>query len=159
MSKRARDDSPDAAAHQNKKRKLHSYSVDFKINAITFHKQGMSQGDMELTRAGNMKPPSRVRVATWIKTAWARVSVDIIKKSFVVCGVSNAMDNSEDEQINVLKPGGVLYGERDHVLASLRDPANTRQDIVEDMHEKADNELDVIDDSDDEDDIPLAHIL
>ena len=45
------------------------------------------------------------------------------------------------------------------MLASLRDPANTRQDIVEDMHENADNELDVIDDSDDEDDIPLAHIL
>ena len=43
MSKRARDDSPDAAAHQNKKRKLQSYSVDFKISAITFHKQGNSK--------------------------------------------------------------------------------------------------------------------
>ena len=105
-----------------------------------------------------MKPPSRVQVATWIKTACARISVEIIKKSFVVCGVSNAMDNSEDDQINVLKPGGVLYGERDHVLASLRDPANARQDILKDMQENSDNKLDVIDDSDDEDDIPLAHL-
>ena len=135
-----------------------SWNKPFKGHLREMYDEWMSQGDMELTRAGNMKPPSCVRVATWIKTAWARVSVDIIKKSFVVCGVSNAMDNSEDEQINVLKPGGVLYGERDHVLASLRDPANTRQDMLEDMHENADNELDVIDDSDDEDDIPLAHI-
>ena len=43
MSKRARDDSPDTAPHQNKKRKLHSYSVDFKITAITFHKRGNSK--------------------------------------------------------------------------------------------------------------------
>ena len=44
------------------------------------------------------------------------------------------------------------------MLASLRDPANTTQYIFEDMQENADNELDVIDDSDDEDDIPLAHL-
>ena len=44
------------------------------------------------------------------------------------------------------------------MLASLRDPANNTQDILEDMQENADNELDVIDDSDDEYDIPLAHL-
>ena len=41
------------------------------------------------------------------------------------------------------------------MLASLRDPANNTQDIIEDM-QNADNELDV--DSDDEYDIPLAHL-
>ena len=44
-----------------------------------------------------MKPPTRVQLATWVKAAWDKVPTELIKKSFIVCGVSNAIDNSEDK--------------------------------------------------------------
>ena len=94
-------------------RKLHSYSVDFKINAMTFHKQGNSK---EAT-ARKLGVDSK-RIREWCK---------------------------QEGKLQAAKTGG-----------NVSTP--TRQDILEDMQENADSELDVIDDSDDEDDIPLAYI-
>ena len=35
----------------------------------------------------------------WIKQSWARVREDIIVKYFKKCGISNALDGSEDHLI------------------------------------------------------------
>ncbi|CAI7836757.1 unnamed protein product [Closterium sp. NIES-53] len=41
------------------------------------------------------KPPSEV-VVRWISRAWKAVPADLIKRAFLTCGISNALDGSED---------------------------------------------------------------
>lgn len=38
-------------------------------------------------------------VAKWVKDAWDSISPELIKKSFLKCGISNAMDGSEDAAV------------------------------------------------------------
>ncbi|CAI7843731.1 unnamed protein product, partial [Closterium sp. NIES-53] len=52
-----------------------------------------------LTRAGNIKKPPPEVVLKWISRAWKAVSADLIKKSFLTCGISNALDGSEDHMV------------------------------------------------------------
>lgn len=80
----------------------------------------MAEGEEEMTRGYNMKPPTRLQIAKWVQKAWEMVPSEIIKKSFIVCGVSNALDNSEDESISVLEPQGILHDKRDRILQNLR---------------------------------------
>ncbi|CAI7735763.1 unnamed protein product [Closterium sp. NIES-54] len=50
----------------------------------------------QLTKAGNLnKPPPEV-VMRWISRAWKAVPADLIKRAFLTCGISNALDGSED---------------------------------------------------------------
>ena len=51
-----------------------------------------------------MKQPSISIVCEWVKNSWQRVKSDSIVKSFKKCGISNALDGSEDD---------VLYEESD----------------------------------------------
>ncbi|CAI7734641.1 unnamed protein product [Closterium sp. NIES-54] len=44
------------------------------------------------------KPPPEV-VLKWISRAWKAVPADLIKKSFLTCGISNALDGSEDHMV------------------------------------------------------------
>ena len=60
----------------------------------------MFLGDLPKTKAGNLKEPSLFDICTWICRAWAKVSVDIITKSFKICGISSAVDGSEDRMID-----------------------------------------------------------
>ncbi|CAI7831875.1 unnamed protein product [Closterium sp. NIES-54] len=41
------------------------------------------------------KPPPEV-VVRWISRAWKAVPADLIKRAFLTCGISNALDGSED---------------------------------------------------------------
>ena len=35
----------------------------------------------------------------WVKKAWDDIPAEMVKKSFLKCGISNAMDGSEDDAI------------------------------------------------------------
>jgi hypothetical protein len=57
------------------------------------------EGPIELTKGGNRKAPSTEVLLKWIKKAWDSISPDMVRKSFVKCGISSAMDGSEDHLI------------------------------------------------------------
>jgi hypothetical protein len=57
-----------------------------------------------VTPAGRVKRPSVSNVCKWVKTSWQRFKIDNIVKYFKKCGISNALDGSEDD---------ILYGESD----------------------------------------------
>ena len=42
------------------------------------------------TAASNLKQPSRQHVISWVSTAWKELSEDILKRSYLKCGISNA---------------------------------------------------------------------
>ena len=46
-----------------------------------------------------MKISSRQNVIDWTSTAWDSIDADIIISSFLRCGISNAVDGSEDDKI------------------------------------------------------------
>mgnify|MGYP003623222955 FL=1 len=50
----------------------------------------------QLTPKGALKRPSISQVCEWVKTSWSKVNEQTIVKSFLKCGISNALDGSED---------------------------------------------------------------
>jgi len=50
-----------------------------------------------VTPAGRVKRPSISNVCKWVKNSWQRVKSETIVKSFKKCGISNALDGSEDD--------------------------------------------------------------
>ena len=55
-------------------------------------------GPFEFTPAGK-KVPSRNLVLRWIKEAWVEILQEIVIKSFKTCGISNALDGTEDDVV------------------------------------------------------------
>jgi hypothetical protein len=47
--------------------------------------------DKEYTISGNLKSPSFQLVLSWVKKAWDTIDVELIKKSFVVCGQTSGL--------------------------------------------------------------------
>ena len=57
-----------------------------------------------VTLAGRVKQPSISNVCEWVKNSWQRVKIETIVKSLKKCGISNALDGTEDD---------ILYEESD----------------------------------------------
>ena len=57
----------------------------------------------EFTAASNDKAAPLEVLVGWIVKAWDSISNDIIVNSFKVCGLTNNLDRSEDEQIIIFK--------------------------------------------------------
>ena len=50
-----------------------------------------------------MRAPSLEKVCQWVTDAWSLITPDMIKKSFVSCGITAALDGSEDASIVCLR--------------------------------------------------------
>ena len=59
----------------------------------------MVTGPFEFTPAGKKKAPSRNLVLRWIKQSWREIPEEMVRKSFLTCGISNALDGTEDDAI------------------------------------------------------------
>ena len=54
-----------------------------------------------------MQPPDKALCLKWVIEAWKSVSTDVIKKSFVACGISSSLDGSQDTEISCMEVGGI----------------------------------------------------
>ena len=63
------------------------------------YNEWMMEEIKELTPTGKLKRPSYETVANWVKDSWNAVDVNLIRRSFKCCGVSNNRDGSEDDWI------------------------------------------------------------
>ena len=59
----------------------------------------MSSGSATLTKGGNLQKPDITLVAAWVDEAWKSIPEEMIKHSFLKCGISNAMDGTEDDAL------------------------------------------------------------
>ena len=71
----------------------------FKDNVRRKYLAWMISGPFEFTPAGKKKAPSRNIVLRWIKAAWAEIPQEMVRKSFMTCGISNALDGTEDDVV------------------------------------------------------------
>jgi hypothetical protein len=73
-----------------------SVNKQFKGLVRKFYKEWMAAGGHDLTLAGKIKRPSLELLCDWILRAWNMISPEIIVKSFLKTGSSNALGGSED---------------------------------------------------------------
>ncbi|CAI7867776.1 unnamed protein product [Closterium sp. NIES-53] len=77
-----------------------SMNKSFKASVLQQYQSWFEADGMNtLTPAGNIKKPPPEVVLKWISRAWKVVPADLIKKSFLTCGISNALDGSEDHLV------------------------------------------------------------
>ncbi|CAB1102966.1 unnamed protein product [Ectocarpus sp. CCAP 1310/34] len=48
-------------------------------------------------KTGKLQPPGRGLVSTWCKESWAAITAETVKMCFKVCGLTLALDGSEDD--------------------------------------------------------------
>ncbi|KAI2802380.1 hypothetical protein BLOT_009827 [Blomia tropicalis] len=70
----------------------------------------MEKNQHEFTKSGKMKPPPLEEILSWIEKSWTAISNELIKKSFIVCGIANNVDGSEDGEIHCLKESQMQNG-------------------------------------------------
>lgn len=71
----------------------------FKDRLRKLWNEWMISGAVTLTKGGNMQKPDITIVTSWMKEAWESLPPEIVKRSFLKCGISNAMDGSEDDAL------------------------------------------------------------
>ena len=59
----------------------------------------MITSPFEFNPAGKRKVASRNLFLRWIKQFWRKIAEEMVKKSFLTCGISNALDGTEDNAI------------------------------------------------------------
>ncbi|EEC11305.1 transposase, putative [Ixodes scapularis] len=70
------------------------WNKSFKDSLCTSWAEFMGKGDK--TPKGNLRKPSRQDVLNFVSKDWAAVLEDMIAQSFKGCGISDALDGSED---------------------------------------------------------------
>ncbi|KAH7720386.1 pogo transposable element with KRAB domain-like protein [Aphelenchoides avenae] len=68
----------------------------------------MVHGDREETEGGNPKPPPHEVYLQWIVDAWKSIPREALAASFKTCGITTALDGSEDHLIHCIKPNGPI---------------------------------------------------
>ena len=63
------------------------------LRGIYTRHQASAQAD---PKTGKLKPPGRGLVAKWCKEAWASITPETVKTCFKICGLTLALDGSED---------------------------------------------------------------
>ena len=59
----------------------------------------MLSGNQQTTKGGHLKRPDITLICSWVKDAWESIPSEMIRRSFLKCGISNAMDGSEDDAV------------------------------------------------------------
>ena len=66
---------------------------------------------------GRMTVPTRQLVINWVSIAWESISAETVAKSFLTCGISNALDGSEYHLIREEIPKDIDDDEEDGIFA------------------------------------------
>lgn len=53
--------------------------------------------NFQVTPTGRRKRPTITQACEWVKRSWNAVKEEVVVKSFLKCGISNALDGTEDD--------------------------------------------------------------
>ena len=70
----------------------------FKDNMRRKYLNWMMTGPFEYTPAGK-KARSKNLVLRWVRQSWEEIPEEMVRRSFKTCGISNALDGTEDDAI------------------------------------------------------------
>lgn len=124
-----------------------SWNKSFKSKYNEKYDEWMAKDDHERTAGGRMRPPPLDEILKWINDAWSEIPEEQIKTSFVHCGVSNAVDGSEDGRIVCLRDVEMQEGRR--LLAATNNEGIAYIDNEEDEAQMEENEIVIIEEEND----------
>ena len=78
----------------------------------------MVNGPFTYTPSGKKRAPSKELVLQWIHKAWQEIPADLVANSFKSCGISNAMDGTEDEAVWEEEGAGADEADDDYMYFS-----------------------------------------
>ena len=88
----------------------------FKTKVRAQDQAWMVNGPFTYTPSGKKRPPSKEVILQWIHRAWQEIPAELIAHSFKSCGISNALDGTEDEAVWEEETGGAEEGGADEVI-------------------------------------------
>ena len=62
--------------------------------------QDWMRQDRAKTKNGNLKQPSHQDAINWVSKVWESIKLETLTHSFLVCGISNALDGSQDALVS-----------------------------------------------------------
>ncbi|XP_077109885.1 uncharacterized protein LOC143766246 isoform X2 [Ranitomeya variabilis] len=71
----------------------------FKERVRKMWHEWMSSDQARLTKVGNLMNPDIELIAKWVRDAWEDIPEDMVERAFKKCGISNAMDGSENSAL------------------------------------------------------------
>ena len=125
-----------------------SWNRPFKAKILELHNSWMSDGNLPMTRTGaNIAPPSSRVYLQWIYEAWSAISTEVIKHSFIACGITTASDGTEDDRIHAFKQDGPIpLG-----FTELKERRNQFLDPIVDFQELENESINILLSIEDED--------
>ena len=99
-----------------------SWSRAFKEVYKARYNEWMATLEKSYTPAGNVHAPSKLLCLQWAKELWDYLSSELVKKSFVSCGISVSVDGSEDHEIHCPKENGVAAGAKPDIEQATANP-------------------------------------
>ena len=69
----------------------------FKDNLRQYWNEWMLAGNYAFTPAGRIRKSDLRQICQWILDSWNAISTDTIKRSFLICCITNALDGTEDD--------------------------------------------------------------
>src|SRR2546421_456531 len=100
------------------------------------YNEWMMEEIKELTPTGKLKKPSYETVANWVKDSWNAVDVNLIRRSFKCCGISNNRDGSEDDWIFNYD----RLGQTDRLNDGVEIPSDKEDEEVQESEKNEDEE-------------------
>ena len=100
------------------------------------YNEWMMEEIKELIPTGKLKKPSYETVANWVKDSWNAVDVNLIRRSFKCCGVSNNRDGSEDDWIFNYD----RLGQTDRLNDGVEIPSDKEDEEVQESEKDEDEE-------------------
>lgn len=101
-----------------------SLNKPFKTHMKRQWMEWMTDGPHLETKAGNLKRASIADVCGWVVSAWREIPREMVRKSFLKCGIANSMDGSEDDELF----NDFLQSSREECVAADPDPAPESDD-------------------------------
>ncbi len=105
------------------------WNKPFKAKITEYYEDWLLSGEKSYTPAGNMHAVSVDIYLEWVLNAWESISKELIQNSFKVCGISNAVDGSEDDLVHCFKDDGPCPEGR-QLLQTEADKLNSEEEIV-----------------------------
>ena len=87
--------------------------------------------DRPTTAAGNLKQPTRQDAINWVSQAWDSIGTETIVKSFLVCGISNSLDGTQDDIVSDDIPDADLEVEAEEDVDAEEDVGSDVDDMGE----------------------------
>ncbi|EGT57347.1 hypothetical protein CAEBREN_15225 [Caenorhabditis brenneri] len=125
------------------------WNAPFKAYISQKYEDWMLEGEKSVTKGGNPRPPPMKEYLQWIVEAWEHLPTDLIKRSFIGCGLNNDSTGADDDFIHILREDGEMPRAKE-LLRKKREEYEEEEiiqmveeiDVAEDNPDDSDAELD-----------------